>query len=262
MRLVAWAVIPMTLAGCSAAADAQEPELPGRTFVSVAVEGAQIPGGGPLTLEFVDDRVSAFAGCNRGSGSVNLSGGHLVVDQLATTMMACAPPFAEADAWLAGLLEAGPAWTLDGDTLTLIGPDATVRMTDRRVLDPDRPIIGTSWRVESLVSDEAVMTSVALEQSKPGLTFREDHTVTGWTGCNTFYGRADVVAQAVTFGPVHTDAAPCSGNVVDVDVGDIDVGAIEASILHVLTGTVQAAVDADRLTLTGADGRGLVLRAE
>jgi heat shock protein HslJ len=120
------------------------------------------------------------------------------------------------------------------------------------VLDPDRPLVGTSWRVESLVSAEAVMTSLALEESKPGLAIRDDQTVTGWTGCNTFYGRADVADGIVTFGPINTSGPVCAG----------EVGDIEQSIRRVLDGPVQASVDADRLTLTGANGDGLVLRAE
>ncbi|MCV7358304.1 META domain-containing protein [Mycolicibacterium fluoranthenivorans] len=61
---------------------------PPRPKVSVAVTGEQIPGNGPLTLSFADGRLSAFAGCNRGSGLADLSGGHLTT-RLATTMMAC-----------------------------------------------------------------------------------------------------------------------------------------------------------------------------
>lgn len=252
MRPAALALTALALAGCSGTADAEEPTLQGRTFISVNVEGEQIPGGGPMTLEFLDGRISAFAGCNRGAGSADLAGGHLNVGELASTMMACPPPFGDSDAWMTRLLDAHPAWTLDGDTLTLRTPAATVRLTDKKVLDPDRPVIGTSWRVDSLITGDAVMTSVALTESKPGLTIRDDHTVIGWTGCNTFYGRADVVAQTVTFGPLNTSGPPCPG----------EVGQIEASILRVLTGEVGAEVNADRLTLTGAEGDGLVLRAE
>lgn len=252
MRLVPFLVAVLAVAGSAGTATADETPTPeGRTFVSVAVTGEQIPGNGPLTLGFADGRLSAFAGCNRGSGPADLSGGHLTT-RLAITMMACPPPLGDADSWMARFLEARPAWSLSADTLTLSTDAATVTLRDKKVVDPDRPLTGTSWRVETLVSRQAVTTSAALEQAKPGLTIRADGTVTGWTGCNTFYGRAEITGSTVTFGPLNTSGPVCDG----------DVGGIERSIVRVLTGPVQASVDADRLTLTGAEGNGLVLRAE
>ncbi|GAS95324.1 putative uncharacterized protein [Mycolicibacterium canariasense] len=251
------AALPITVAalaaaGCSGTAAAEVgDELDGRTFVSVAVAGEQIPGGAPLTVTFAGGQIRTFAGCNHGSGPVDLGDGR-VVTQLATTMMACPPPVGDADAWVDRLFQAQPSWALSGDTLTLHGPATTVTLRDRSVVDPDRPLIGTSWRVDTLITGQAAMTSVALEQSKPGLTFRPDRTVTGWTGCNTFYGRVDVTGDTATFGPLNRSGPACAG----------EVGDIERSILRVLTGSVTASVDADRLTLTGAEGNGLVLRAE
>ena len=245
-------VAALAVAGCSGTAAAErEDELNGRTFVSVAVAGEPIPGGGPLTVAFTDGQISTFAGCNHGSGAVDLTGGR-VVTRLASTMMACPPPAGDADAWVDRLFEAQPSWALSGDTLTLRGPATTVTLRDKVVVDPDRPLVGTSWRVDTLLSTQAAMTSVALEQAKPGLSLRPDGTVTGWTGCNTFYGRADVAGDTVTFGPPNLSGPACTG----------EVGDIERSVLRVLAGTVTASIDADRLTLTGAHGDGLGLRAE
>lgn len=257
MRLIPVVVLgvlaALVTAGCAGTAAADDPTLEGRTFVSVAVQGEPIPGGGPVTLSFADGQVSAYAGCNHGSGAADLADGYLTTTALATTMMGCPPPFADADAWMARLLEARPAWALSGDDLTLSTPTTTVTLRDKKAVDPDRPLIGTSWRVQSLVSADAVMTSVALEESKPGLTIRDDQSVVGWTGCNTFYGRADVVDGIVSFGPINTSGPVCPG----------EVGEIEQSIRRVLDGPVQASVDGDQLTLTGGvKADGLVLRAE
>lgn len=254
MRLIPFVLAALVTAGCSSTANADDATPDGRTFVSVTVEGEQIPGGGPLTLSFADGQVSAFAGCNRGSGAADLADGHLST-LLATTMMGCPPPFGDADGWMARFLDARPAWSLSADTLTLTTDTATVTLRDKNVVDPDRPLIGTTWRVDSLVSADAVMTSAVLEQVKPTLTIGSDQTVTGWTGCNTFYARAEVTgaaADTVIFGPINTSGPACPG----------DVGDIEQSIRRVLDGPVQAAVDAGQLRLTGYDGNGLVLRAE
>lgn len=251
MRLVPFLLATLAVAGCAPTAAADDATPDGRTFVSVDVVGEQIPGGGPLTLGFADGRLSAFAGCNRGSGPADLSDGHLST-RLATTMMGCPPPLGDADSWMARFLEARPAWTLDADTLTLRTDAATVTLRDKSVVDPDRPLTGTSWRVDTLVDEQVVTTSAALEQAKPGLTIRTDQTVTGWTGCNTFYGRADIAGNIVTFGALNTSGPVCDG----------ELGEIERSITRVLNGPVTASIDADRLTLTGAEGHGLVLRAE
>lgn len=251
MRLIVLLLAALITAGCAGPAEADETSPEGRTFVSVSVRGEQIPGGGPLTLSFADGRLSAHAGCNRGSGPADLADGHLST-QLATTMMGCPPPFGDADAWMGRFLEARPAWSLSADTLTLSTDATTVTLRDKAVVDPDRPLVGTTWRVDTLVSGQAAMTSVALEQARPTLTLNADGSVTGWTGCNTFYGRADIVGSTVTFAPVNTGGPACEG----------EPGDIERSIVNVLNGPVEAIIDADRLTLNGAKGDGLVLRAE
>ncbi|MEE6166201.1 MULTISPECIES: META domain-containing protein [unclassified Mycolicibacterium] len=242
----------LALAGCSSTAGADSPASPeGRTFVSVAVDGEQIPGGGPLTVAFDGDRISTFAGCNHGSGTADLTDGRIVT-QLASTMMACPPPLGDADAWVSKFFQANPSWALTDDTLTLHSPTATVTLKDRKVVDPNRPLTGTTWQVDSLVSPDAVTTSTALEQSKPTLTIATDGTATGSTGCNRFTGHSQINGSTIEFGPLVTTKMACAG----------EIGDVEQAVLRVLSGTVRSAIDADQLRLTRDDGYGLVLRAQ
>ncbi|WP_102143427.1 META domain-containing protein [Mycobacterium hubeiense] len=241
----------LALASCAGSGTAEAQTPAGRTFISVKVDGAQIPGGGPLEVAFEDGRISAYAGCNRGSGPVDLADGR-VVTQLATTMMACPPPLDAADAWMTKLFEARPSWTLDGDTLTLTTDAATVTLRDKKVVNPDRALTGTHWIVHSLVSSEAVMTSVDLEQARPSLTIAADGAVTGSTGCNQFNGRATFSEGSIDFGPLATTKRACPGELAE----------IEQSVLRVLSGRVQATIDADELRLNRDDGYGLILRAQ
>lgn len=252
MRLILFVLAALVMAACSSTAAADDPMLENRTFISEAVDGEQIPGGGPLTVSFTDGQISAHAGCNRGSGAADLSDGHLAVTQLATTQMGCPPPIGDADGWMARFLQARPAWTLNGDTLTLTTGAATVTLRDKKVVNPDRPLTGTTWQVTSLVSQDAVSASVALEQARPTLTINADGTAGGSTGCNQFSGPAEVSGTTVTFGPLAVTRRAC--------IGDADE--IERSILRVLDGPVQTGVDADQLRLTRDDGYGLVLRAQ
>ncbi|WP_280830141.1 META domain-containing protein [Mycolicibacterium frederiksbergense] len=254
MRLSLIAPVSLALlavAGCSDDARADDAVLTGRTFASVLVEGDQIPGGGPLTVGFDGNQISTFAGCNHGSGTANLSDGRIST-QLAMTMMGCPPPVGDSDGWMSKFFDAKPTWSLSGDTLTLHTDAATVTLQDKKVVDPDRPLTGTTWQVTGLVSKQAITTSIALERGKPSLTIADDGAVSGSTGCNRITGHATVSGSVIEFGPLATTRMACPP----------ELNEVEQAVLRVLKGNVQTAIDADQLKLSGADGYGLILRAQ
>lgn len=244
--LLALAATTAACAGDGAAAPPQDPALlTGRAFVSTAVSGPPIPGGGPLVVEFPESgRIAATAGCNRSVGSVDLADGVLRADRLASTLMSCPPPLDGADTWLSELFAAQPRWHLDGDMLTLDGGDVSVSLLDRTVADPDRPVVGTQWVLTELVTAAAVSTSWALEEAAPTLTVADDGTVSGSTGCNRFTGHV-TVGDTLTFGPLATTRAACP---------DPELARTESTVLAVLSGEVRYAVEGARMRLTGADG--------
>ena len=253
MRLITLAPVTVALiAGTGCSGNPPDPAaLDGRAFVSVQVEGDPIPGGGPLTVGFAGNQISTFAGCNHGSGAVDLSDARLRT-RLAMTMMACPAPAAAADTWVSSFFDANPSWSLSGNDLTLRTESTTVLLQDKKIVDPDRPLTGTTWQVVGLVSAQAVSSSVALEQSEPTLTIAEDGAVSGSTGCNQITGNATVSGTRIEFGPLATTKKACPP----------ERDEIERAVLGVLQGTVQATIDADQLSLTGAEGKGLVLRAQ
>ena len=73
--------------------------------------------------------------------------------------MGCDPPRHAQDAWLGKVLGAGPAWRLDGPTLTVRTEDTELVLTDREVADPDLSLAETPWAVDTLV-DGAAASSV------------------------------------------------------------------------------------------------------
>ncbi|WP_028476732.1 META domain-containing protein [Nocardia sp. CNY236] len=251
------------IAGCSADtpdSGADEPNPMGRTFVSVEVDGTPIPGGGPMTIGFTDDRIVADAGCNTLNGAVDM-GDHLVrVSGVSTTLMGCPTEREGADEWLNGLLSAEPRWQLDGATLTLHGTDRTVILVDKKRAQPDKPIQGTQWQVTALSTDNAEIRARVIEEVRPTLLIAEDGSISGTTGCNRMFGRADtspadgagpdLSATEITFHITTTEMA-CPPEVMD----------LEQAVLRALDGTTTATVDADTLTLRNANGAGLVLRA-
>ncbi|PXX57928.1 heat shock protein HslJ [Nocardia tenerifensis] len=243
----------LAVAACSSGDSESTPSTPnlaGRTFLSTQVDGAPIPGGGPLTLSFKDDRLSADAGCNTYSGSVALDDNKLHVSGLAGTLMGCPGERQGADEWLSALLNSDPTWQLDGAKLTLRGGNSTVTMMDKKVVRPDKPIKGTTWLVTALLTPDAQVRSQTIDEVKPTLTIADDGSVTGTAGCNRITGRATGDTN-LTF-QLATTKMLCPAEVMEV----------EQAVLKALDGKTTATVDADTLTLRNTNGSGLTLRAQ
>ncbi|CAM3230896.1 META domain-containing protein [Prescottella defluvii] len=235
----------------ASATAAPEDALWGHTFLSTAVTGTAIPGGGPLEVAFPEKgNIAMSAGCNRGVGGVDLSGGVVKTGAIATTMMACPDELAGADTWMTDLFATQPSWALTDGVLTLTSPGTTVTLADKKTANPDRPLVGTTWVVDTLISPQAVMTSAALEASAPTLTIGDNGQATGTTGCNRFNGPAQVGDGTVTFGPLASTKMACPADVTEV----------EQSVQHVLDGEVTYTIDGNTLTLMRADGTGLGLQ--
>ncbi|WP_305092077.1 META domain-containing protein [Prescottella sp. R16] len=234
-------------------ATAPQDALWGRTFLSTSVTGTAIPGGGPLEVAFPErDRIAMSAGCNRGVGSVDLSGGVVRTGPIATTMMACPGDLEAADTWMTDVFAAAPTWTLADDVLTLSSPGVTIALADKKTTDPDRPVVGTTWTVETLITPDAITSSQAIEAADANLTIGQDGQVSGSSGCNRFSGPVSVGDSTITFGPLASTRMACT---------DESVADVERSVLHVLDGEATYAVDGPTMRLTRADGTGLGLRA-
>jgi putative lipoprotein len=62
---------------------------------------------------------------------------------------------------------------------------------------------GTSWTLVDLDGAEAI------GDLPPSLTFTEDGTVNGFTGCNTFNGEVSIDGSTLTFGTLVTTRMAC-----------------------------------------------------
>ncbi|MDI6629244.1 MAG: META domain-containing protein [Rhodococcus sp. (in: high G+C Gram-positive bacteria)] len=92
----------------------------GKTYSSVEAPDSYTPvAGTTVRLEFVDDRISAEAGCNRLFGTVDTSQGRITIDSLGSTRMACPEALMEQDRWLSEFLTSTPRWSRDDGTMTL-----------------------------------------------------------------------------------------------------------------------------------------------
>lgn len=249
-------LLALVLAACgagSASPGSSEPPgagpdpsaLDGRTFLSTAIDGRALVPGSRVRLSFEGGRIGASAGCNSMGGPYAIDAGRLLVGQLATTEMGCAPALMEQDTWLAGFLD-GAAVALDGATLGLAHEGVTLTLLDREVADPDRPLVGTRWVVDGLVSGEAV-TSVPAGVAA-SLAFA-DGRVAVEAGCNSGGAPVEIGETTLGFGALVLTEMACGA----------DAMAVEQVVTTVLSGTVAYAIEADALTLDAGD-IGLLLR--
>lgn len=256
MRLVvALAVVPLLLlAACGSVGGPGAADLDRRTFLSTAVtedgRARDLVPGSRVSITFDDGRLSASAGCNTMTGGYRVVDQTLVVDALGMTEMGCPGDLAEQDEWLSGLLGSEPAAVLDGDTLTVTSASTTLTLQDRAVADPDRPLVGTEWRVDSLISGDAVSSTPGAAEAT--MTFQDDGRVLVNAGCNRGSGSYTLDGSTLTIGPVALTRMYCSD----------ERGELEEAFLAVLdAGALEVDITAASLTLTGGD-LGLGLRAD
>ena len=126
--------------------------LDGRNFwsTSVTVGGQEktLVLGTRLKISFYDDgRVSTSAGCNSMQGdtySVD-EGGILTIGGMSMTAIGCEEGLHEQDQFLAELLGSQPTVVLEENKLVLSTDAVTIDFLDRKIADPDRPLVGTDW---------------------------------------------------------------------------------------------------------------------
>ena len=244
-------VVSLLVAACSAGgaasgAPSASAGLAGRSFLSTAITGRVLVAGSTVRLQFGDGSITASAGCNTLGSAYTVDAGVLHIGQVSSTEMACDPPLMAQDAWLAGFL-AGAGVTLDGDTLTLSNSGVTLTLLDRVVADPDRPLEGTRWIVDGLVTGGAV--SSVPQGVTAGMTFQSGRVAVD-AGCNSGGADVSITPTTITFGPLLKTDMAC----------DAAKMSVEQAVLAVLKGEVGYSIQAGRLTLT-AGNRGLVLRS-
>jgi heat shock protein HslJ len=185
-------------------------ELDGRDFVSQTVlekgKPRVLPKDVKVRLGFRQGRVNAGAGCNSMSGPFILDGSTLRVQELMTTAMACDPALMAQDEWLGSLLDAGPTLVLAGDRLTFTSGDGdtVIELLDLKAADPDRPLVGTTWRLDAIVSGPAV-SSGPIGDERPTLVLEDGGTVRFTDACKQGSGRYSIENDVLFFTGVAAD---------------------------------------------------------
>jgi heat shock protein HslJ len=219
----------------------------GRTYVSQSATGFTLVDGSDVRLTFDSGQLSANAGCNSMSGGYTITDGKLVVEALASTMMACEQPLMDQETAVSTFLSSSPAITADGDALTLTDGTITMEFLDREIADPDKPLADTSWTVSGIISSDAVSSTT--DGTAADITFTLDADGKGTAavnaGCNTGSADVTVTDTAITFGPMALTKMMCDDAAMQ----------LETAVTTTLTGETTYEIEASSLTImSGASG--------
>lgn len=231
--------------GCDAAADPAGGggALDGRAFLLESADGFTPVQDTTVRIDFGEDEgqpsFGFYAGCNHHSGPYEVRGGRLVLMGFGSTEIGCEESLSMQDAFLSDFFRGRPELQLEGDRLTFVGESSTLAFVDREVADPDRPLTGRLWTVDTFITADAA-SNLALAES-PTLTLEQDGSIEVFSGCNTASGSfTQTDAELTLSGMAYTEEGCTDPRLMQA----------EASVQAVLSdGSLSFEIDAARLTL-------------
>lgn len=247
---------PSSASGSDAARTTRS-DLDGKSFVATEVTGSHtLAPNSTITLAFEGGSLSANAGCNTMVGRYTLVGGKLTAPQLASTMMACLGDLGDQDAWLGTFLGSSPAYTLDGDTLTLTNG------TDTVVFGPApsgaESLQSTGWKVSDTITiTNQANTTAAVDPSLTAWMRFKGGEVAFNDSCNGGGGPAQIGDDTITFGALRQTLMACVG------ASDTLEQTMSAVLQGETTYTITSAGGTKYLRIMSTDGtKGLGLLAD
>jgi heat shock protein HslJ len=191
-----------------------------------------------------DGTVSGTSGCNGLGGDYTVEGDQITFGEFVSTLMACDEPIMRQEEAAHKVMTGTATYKIEGDTLTITN-SAMVLVFTRGTLSTEEPsepasLTGT-WKLTSYGTADAV--SSALADVEANLTFNEDGTVTGTSGCNEFGGKYTVEGDQITFEEIVSTLMLC----------DTPIMGQEEAMTQVLTETATYQVDGNTLTITNND---------
>lgn len=209
-------------------------------------EPLQLVEGSPVTLRLDATEVGGTAACNQYGGEAERDGDHITFGAMFMTEMACDEPSMALEAAYLDALSRVDTARREADQLRLTGPATELDFTLRQPT-PDADPVGTSWRLESLVTGDAVASVFG----SATLLLAEDGTVSGSTGCRSFGGSYTLEGDELAIADLVVDQRAC----------DDRSGGQDAQVLELLGGALRVDVSGDRMTLMGG-ANALDYRAE
>ena len=195
---------------------------------------------GSISLTIDGSEIGGRAACNIYGGTLDMDGNQITISALSMTEMACQEDLMASEAaYLAAIGGVDTAERTD-DRLVLAGPDVELRYR----LEPpiaDASLTGTPWRLDSLITGEAVSSTMSDDAT---LGLADDGTISGFTGCRSFSGRYEVTGSELEVRNLVIDGRGCAA----------ELRPQEDHVLGVLGEPLTVAIDGNRLTLITRDG--------
>ena len=221
-----------------------------RTFLLVESEGYTLVDGVAVRMSFGPDEFAMHAGCNTHDGVYGIDGDTLVVTSISSTEMGCDAPLQAQDEWLREFLRSGPSVRLEGDTLTLRGGTATLTFRDRVVADPDQPLAGPRWNIDTRFTEQAA-TNVSYD-AVPWVRFTAAGAFRVETGCTIEEGFYTATETQLVFSDVVHTGLAC-----EPKLDATEAVALEMLVRKLFAGTANYSIHASRLTILHVDGTGI-----
>lgn len=220
--------------------------LRGRTFLLQSNVGAPVLDATQVRLSLTDADLSTTASCNHMGGSYKLDGDRLIVGSMFQTEMGCDAERHAQDEWLQAFFASKPRVALRGDELTLSNDTSSLVFLDREVADPDRPLQGTAWEINTYTDGESAMGLMGIEA--PRVTFAADGAWQARSVCLDASGRYAVQGDRIVLSGTRAVQGDCVDN-------DKEAAEFVRSVL--VDGELTYAIDAGRLELKSNGPRSL-----
>jgi heat shock protein HslJ len=239
-------ILVLLLSGCSVLSGGASASLDGEWLLQAGTnQGAAVPivAGSRITLKIDGQQAGGSAACNIYGGTIKVSGSSISISALSMTEMACQENLMASEAAYLAALPRVTTVARNGSSLVLSGPQVELRFA---LVPPvaDANLVGTTWILDSLITGEAVSSTVG---ERVTLQLNGDGRLSASTGCRDVTGSytvSDAQVQ-VTLDPY--DAIGCAA----------ELGAQDAHIVNVLSSALSVDVDGERLiVMAGNEGIG------
>jgi heat shock protein HslJ len=156
-----------------------------------------------------DGTITGSSGCNGLGGDYTVEGDQITFGEFVSTLMACDDPIMTQEDAAHKVMTGTATYTIEGDTLT-ITKDSNVLVLTRWVEGTEAPegsdLLG-EWTLTSYGTTET--QSSALADVEATLTFNEDGTLVGTSGCNEFSGTYTVDGNEIAFSEIISTLMLC-----------------------------------------------------
>lgn len=233
-----------TLTACAAAQTGEPTGLTGPAWLLTSLNGNSIIDGTMITAQFnPDGTFGGSAGCNVYKGSFETSGKSMsFTTPIATTLKMCEESMMAQEKSYLDTLGNVNSFRIEKDLLILVGAGDSQLMIYQA---QSQELAGTTWQVLSYNNGKQAVVSI-LNGTSLSLNFGIDGSISGNSGCNTYFGTYKVDGESISIGPLASTKKYCGA-----PEGIMDQ---EAQFLVSLENAAKYLVDGNTLELRTKDG--------